>query len=352
MKRDVIIAGGLWLLLTAVGETLAVFIRFYPDAKSDKGQEIETAFRALVFFAIPVLTMVVTVLLYTVLRHRVAGPPTEDGPGYRGRGAVPLAWFGVTAGLTLVIMIYPGLVGIPGIIADPQPDLVVDVKGVQWTWLISYPDQQITGSRELVLPVDHTIRFDITSLDVIHSFWVPAFLMKTDALPGRTTTVTLRPTEIGSFQTNSLYRLQCAELCGLGHSQMRLPVRVVSEQEFEQWVKERQAAAAAEQPTPTAGAQEFTVVGENTSFDVTNIEVEAGRQVTVTLDNRDAGVPHNWALYDSEQAANSGAAAIAATSIEAGPNTQSVTFDAPEPGTYFFRCDVHPTLMTGTLVVK
>lgn len=351
MKRDVIIAGGLWLLLTIVGELLAVFVRFYPEAKSDKGEEIETAFRALVFFAVPVFAMVVAVLLYSVLRHRVAGPPTEDGPGYHGRGAVPLAWFGVTAGLTLVIMIYPGLAGIPGIIDDPEPDVVVGVTGVQWTWLVSYPDHDIQGSRELVLPVDRTVRFDITSLDVLHSFWIPAFLMKIDAIPGRTTTVTLRPTEIGSFQTDSLFRVQCAELCGLGHSRMQIPVRVVSEQEFEDWVQERQAAGAAEQPTPEAGAQEFTVVGENSAFDVTQIEVEAGQGV-ITFDNRDAGVPHNWALYESEEAAMGGATAIAGSPIESGPVKQSIAFDAAEPGSYFFRCDVHPTTMTGTLVVK
>src|SRR3972149_11090134 len=121
MKRDLMIAGGLWLLLTAVGELLAAFVDFYPEAKSDKGEEIETAFRALVFCAVPVFALVVTVLLYSVLRHRVAGPPTEDGPGFRGRGAVPLAWFGVTAGLTPGVMIYPGFVGTPANIHHPEP---------------------------------------------------------------------------------------------------------------------------------------------------------------------------------------------------------------------------------------
>lgn len=140
MRRDFILVAALWLALTAIGELLAIFGDIYPVPSSDKGEEIEHAFRVLVYFAVPVFTLVIAVLVYTVLTRRTVGMPERDGPPLHGRGSVPLAWFAITAGLTLVVMIYPGLVSIPAIFGvDDHPDLVVEVEGVQWTWFVSYP---------------------------------------------------------------------------------------------------------------------------------------------------------------------------------------------------------------------
>lgn len=354
MKRDLIIVAALWLILTAIGELLAVFVDIYPVAKSDKGEDIEHAFRVLVYFAVPVFTMVVAVLAYTVLRHRSVGTPEQDGPPLQGRGAVPLAWLGVTAALTLAVMIYPGLVELPNIFGvEDHPDLVVEVEGVQWTWFVSYPDQGVTRVSELVLPVDRTVTFEITSLDVLHSFWVPAFLMKIDAVPGRTTRISLTPTQTGSFQTDPNLRVQCAELCGMAHARMRIPVRVVSDGEFAAWVEE-QAQTSIEPPDGTTvaeDAQRVAIVGRNIQFDIDEITVEAGRQVAITFDNQDENIPHNWALYESEEAAQSRTGLIAGSPVENGPLVQEILFDAPAPGSYFFVCDVHPN-MTGELVVQ
>ncbi|MEE8370348.1 MAG: hypothetical protein V3S00_06240, partial [Dehalococcoidia bacterium] len=226
MKRELVLAGALWAGLTVIGELLAVFVDIYPTPKSDKGEDIDTAFRFLVYAAVPVFTFVVAILIYSVLSHRISDPSEGDGPPIQGRGAVPLAWFGVTASLTLIIMIYPGLIGIPDIVGhdDEEVDLVVEVTGFQWQWQFTYPEQQIDifGSPGaipiMVLPVGQNVRFDITSVDVLHSFWVPAFRMKLDAVPGKITSFSLRPTEIGTFDDDPLMRVQCAELCGLHHS--------------------------------------------------------------------------------------------------------------------------------------
>jgi cytochrome c oxidase subunit II len=354
MKRDLVIVGVLWLVLTIIGEYFAVVLDFFPTFRSDKGEEIDSAFRVLVYFAVPVCAGVVAALVYSVLAHRTPGVPEQDGPPMHGRGAVPLVWFGASAVLTLIVMIYPGLIGISAIFGeDSDPDLVVEVQGVQWTWFVSYPDQGVSGVRELVLPVDRSVRFDVTSPDVLHSFWVPAFGMKIDAVPGRTTTVSLTPTKLGSFETDQNMRLQCAELCGLQHSTMQIPVSVVTDAEFEAWLLEQAETVEPSDGTPIgADAQEFTVVGRNIVFDKEEILAEPERQVAITFDNQDEGVPHNWALYESEQAADSGDAAIALSPIEPGLLVQEIVFDAPEPGAYFYRCDVHPTTMTGTLVVE
>ncbi|MCS7295733.1 MAG: cytochrome c oxidase subunit II, partial [Dehalococcoidia bacterium] len=77
--------------------------------------------------------------------------------------------------------------------------------------------------------------------DVVHSFWIPAFRMKIDAIPGRTTYMVVRPVVTGSFDDDQAFRVQCAELCGLDHAKMWLPVRVVEREEFEAWVQQMKA---------------------------------------------------------------------------------------------------------------
>jgi cytochrome c oxidase subunit 2 len=345
LRRDLIVAGLLWLALSAAGTALALWGDFYPPALSDKGEEIEEAFRILVFFAIPVFTLVVAVLAYSVLSRSTAEGPPEDGPPLHGRGPLPLAWLGITTALTLAIMVYPGLVGIPRIMGnESDPDLLVRVEGVQWTWLISYPQHDIQRVNELVLPVDRTVRFDVTSLDVLHSFWVPAFLMKIDAVPGLTTTISLRPTEEGSFKSNPMLRVQCAELCGLGHSRMSIPVDVVSEMEFEEWVARRQAVAPTPAASPGVPATTLEVAAENSVFDKDTLEAPAGEPFTIEFNNRDVGVLHNVAIYTERTARES----VFVGDIFPGPEVRNYQISALEVGQYFFRCDVHPQ-MEGTL---
>ena len=231
-----------WAALTAVGLYFAVTIDYYPTIASDKGEEIAHAFRILTAMAVPVFAMVIAVLAYSVLR-RAGGPSDGDGPPLDGSGPVPTVWLVLTTALTVLVIVYPGLTSLEKVMAtDETPDLTVIIEGVQWTWLVGYPADGVTNQPELVLPVDRSVNFLITSRDVIHSFWIPSMLMKVDAVPGLTTTISMRATHTGDFATDPLVRLQCTELCGVGHSSMRIPVRVVSEPEFRAWIRERQAA--------------------------------------------------------------------------------------------------------------
>jgi cytochrome c oxidase subunit 2 len=252
MKRDLAIVAVLWLALTVAGVALAR-VDFFPVVRADKGDEIRHAFQVLLYLAAPVFALVVAVLAYSVLRFRHSGPPAVDGPPIMGRGVVPVAWFGVTAALAVLVMVYPGLTGIPKVFRNPPPDLVVQVQGTRWRWIVLYPQYRVTTLTELVLPVDTTVRFEVTSPDVVHSFWIPAFLTKIDAVPGMTTVLTLRPTRTGSYETDQALRLQCAELCGRDHATMSMPVRVVTRQEFEAWVR-AQAGQAGVAPAPVGTA--------------------------------------------------------------------------------------------------
>ena len=109
------------------------------------------------------------------------------------------------------------------------------VTGFQWAWRFEYPDLGVT-SAELVLPVDRPVAFELTAADVIHSFWIPEFRIKMDAIPGRINRLVLTPDQIGT------YRLRCAEMCGLKHAYMLADVRVVAEEEFQAWVQAQTGA--------------------------------------------------------------------------------------------------------------
>jgi plastocyanin len=105
------------------------------------------------------------------------------------------------------------------------------------------------------------------------------------------------------------------------------------------------------QETPAGPAQVLDIKMVPTiQFDQSELTAQAGGSVTVRFDNEDQGVPHNWALYTDDSATE--AIAGANENICTGPCQAEITFELPGPGTYFFRCDVHPTQMTGTFVVQ
>lgn len=116
------------------------------------------------------------------------------------------------------------------------PDVVVDVKGMQYAWIFTYPDSGIVDG-ELHVPVGQDVQLRITAQDVIHSFWVPQFRLKQDALPGETTELRFVATKEGT------YPVVCTELCGAYHGAMRTQVIVHSEADYIAWRDSRVAQA-------------------------------------------------------------------------------------------------------------
>lgn len=137
-----------------------------------------------------------------------------------------------------------------------NPDVKVGVVGFQWNWQFNYVGEnvQVTGQPgvppQLVLPVGKTVRFIETSPDVIHSFWVPAFIFKRDVIPGRINQFEVTITKPGTFIGH------CAELCGVDHDRMNFSVKAVSDQEYRSYLANMRAqqpagaASAAGVPTP------------------------------------------------------------------------------------------------------
>jgi heme/copper-type cytochrome/quinol oxidase subunit 2 len=247
----------------------------------------------------------------------------------------------------------------------------IEVTAQRFSWQFFYPAYNVT-SFELYVPVNQRLHFVMQSKDVVHSFWVQEWGPKQDIVPGMTTEVRYTPNVIGQ------YMVECSQLCGYGHTYMTAPVFVTSAADFQTWVTQQQKTPATTtpmpmpMPTPTSTPGQpapsptstsvppatapaatpqtnINLVAANISFDLSAITVPAGAKITVDFVNRDGGVPHNFAVYNDSTAAMP----VFVGQIITGPATVTYTFTAPPtPGNYFFRCDIHPAQMTGTLVVR
>jgi cytochrome c oxidase subunit 2 len=146
----------------------------------------------------------------------------------------PQVWTAVPAVLVTSIALYSSitLIDLEDIPADHR---VVKVTSQQFAWSFSYPDLKTTKG-ELVLERGKPVELELTSKDVIHSFWVPEFRMKQDAVPGVTTHLVITPDRTGTFD------VVCTELCGLGHAGMRARAVVLDRQKYARWVEEQKAA--------------------------------------------------------------------------------------------------------------
>ncbi|QDV83412.1 cytochrome c oxidase subunit II [Planctomycetes bacterium TBK1r] len=137
----------------------------------------------------------------------------------------------------------------------PEASLTIDVSGVRWWWRVGYrtgENQRVETANEIRLPVDQPVEFKLTSEDVIHSFWIPALGGKVDMIPGRETRLKLHPNRVGTF------RGVCAEYCGTAHAQMAFDVLVMSQADFEQWLRsQKRDASEPSGRAATAGRELF-----------------------------------------------------------------------------------------------
>jgi cytochrome c oxidase subunit 2 len=181
-----------------------------------------------------VFVVVVVVLALGLLRRGREGEPQVDRqrPDRFGR------WFvvgGVVAPLVILLVVFGATVNAMRFVPTTAPPeaLVIEVVGHQFWWEVRYPDAGITTTNELHLPVGRRINLQLTSADVIHSFWVPELAGKLDLLPDRTNTLILQADEPGEHVS------RCAEYCGLEHTKMLLTVVAEPEGQFASWVADR-----------------------------------------------------------------------------------------------------------------
>jgi len=240
-RRDLFLLATAWALLTTAGVVLVIAVPLFPPPAAQEARVIDGAMGLLTALSAPVFALVVVGLGYCLVRFRRPGVPDGDGPPLRGHLGLELTWVAVTLALVVFLAFYGSfsLVELRAHAEHEQDALVVQATGSQWFWEFSYPDLGVRTREALVLPVGQRVRFQVLATDVVHSFWVPAFRVKIDAVPGLVTSVVATPDRIGQFQQDEDLRVQCAELCGLGHGAMASPVVIVEPHEFQAWIAEQ-----------------------------------------------------------------------------------------------------------------
>ena len=164
----------------------------------------------------------------------------RDGAPIHGNTRLEVVWVTIPFLMVTALAIY-GWIVLDDIEAKQPNELVVNVTGQQFTWTLRVPRGEGAARTSSCCRSTSPVDFRINTKDVLHSFWVPEFRLKSDAVPGLTTKIRLTPDRVGGYQ------VVCAELCGLGHSTMRQLVRVVAEPRASTpgWRRRRQRAAAA-----------------------------------------------------------------------------------------------------------
>ena len=233
----------LCVIASAIGIVLGLTIHWFPVEASSQADEIDTLYNVMVIVSVPIFVGVAGVILFSVWRFRMRpGEELMDGPPIHGSTRLEIAWTAAPSVLVIGLAVY-ALIVLADINKKPAREMQVDVTGQQFAWSYSYPASATGGralsSDTLELPLGESVQFNMVSKDVIHAFWVPAFRIQEDVVPGITTHYRITPTRLGS------YDIVCNELCGLGHAVMRSRVTVVSPARFQQWLAGQAKAAAA-----------------------------------------------------------------------------------------------------------
>jgi cytochrome c oxidase subunit 2 len=220
------------LVLVAAGYLVAtqVDIRiFMPEVAAERSVVVDNLFRFMLGVATVIFLLVEGALVYAVFRFRRREGDESDGKPIHGSNLLEFLWLLIPAIIVAVISVYS--YNVLTEIEQPSDDpLVVEVLARQFVFEFVYPEYGV-NSFDLYLPVDQPIEFQISSDDVIHSFWIPAFRLKRDATPGQISTAVVTPIEVGEFP------IRCAELCGPGHAAMQSVAVVVTQEDFQAWLE-------------------------------------------------------------------------------------------------------------------
>ncbi len=230
------------VIATAIGIVLSYVIDWFPVQASTQAKNTDLLYHVLVIASIPIFVIVVTVVLFSVWQFRMKpGEELKDGPPIHGNTRLEFIWTAIPTVLVL------GLVGYSFVILHdnekkPAREIDIGVTGQQFVWTYQYPPSVTGGapinSYKLYLPDNESVEFNMRSKDVIHAFWIPAFRLQEDVVPGITTHYRATPDRLGS------YPVVCNLLCGVGHSLMRSTVHVVTPIQFKAWIRSQESSSS------------------------------------------------------------------------------------------------------------
>ncbi len=323
-----------------------------PEPHTNQAKEVFWLYNVVLVMGGIVFLAVEGFIVYSVVRYRRRDDrlPTQ----IHGNNLVELVWTAIPTVIVLILFVLSTLTLNSISAHSDHPGVTIEVDGFQWQWTFHYldgdadptNDVSVTGTPanppQMALPVGEEVRLILVSKDVIHSFYVPAFLVKRDLIPvgpGRAPNeLTFTVSEAGT------YAGQCAEFCGDLHSRMTFSVQAMPRAGFDAWIA---AIRAGETPKPSvpAGGAVLKISAKNIEFSTHALQAPAGQPFSIEFTNNEA-VPHNVAIYKGDQVIFHG-------DPYTGPGTISYVVDALPAGEYTFICQIHPVpAMTGTLTVQ
>ena len=187
---------------------------------------VDNSFIFIVAISVLLLVGVTVAMIYFVFRYSEKNNPKPD-QSITGSTTLEILWTVIPLILVLAMFFY-GYEGFKEMRNIPPNAMVVKVTGKMWFWHFEYANKK-TSDTLLLLPQGKDVRFELESADVNHSFYVPAYRVKEDCIPGRTNHMWFHTTNVGLFD------IECAEYCGLNHSYMLGTVKIVPENEFLEW---------------------------------------------------------------------------------------------------------------------
>jgi cytochrome c oxidase subunit 2 len=233
-----VLAAALWLAAVAYAGNGG----FAPETPhSPNASRINDSYKWIALFAGLIFVVVEGSLLWFVVRYRRRGRPrTAEGPQIHGATRLELIWTAVPVLILAAIASFlfyklPGIKDVPSAKAEGGP-LVIKVDAHQFYWQFTYPNGAVSID-ELRAPVNRTVRVDINSEDVVHSWWIPELGGKFDAIPNQHTHTWFRADRVGTYVG------KCGEFCGVFHAEMEAKVKVTPEAEYRTWIDQGAAAA-------------------------------------------------------------------------------------------------------------
>jgi cytochrome c oxidase subunit 2 len=205
----------------------------FSGATGISGRVVDNVFLYILLICVLLLTLITFLMVYFVIRYRREKHP--QAADIEGSTWLEIAWT-VIPTLIVLTMFYYGLTGFQFLKKVPEGAIPVKVMARQWSWLFQYENG--TQDTELRVPVGKPVKLVLTSQDVIHGFYAPAFRIKQDAVPGMETYLWFQPTETGTFD------VMCSQYCGLEHSHMLTKIVVLPQEEFTKWYQGKKQEVA------------------------------------------------------------------------------------------------------------
>ncbi len=351
-----------------------------PDAASSQGQAVRNLYDIVFVIGAAIFFLVEGLILFAVLRYRRRKGDDELPAQIHGNNRLEIVWTAIPIAIVLALFVLSWQTLNTIDARQQNPPVRIGVVAYQWQWQFVYAPPDIRwedcgapqnkgkcvtvigvpppgGDRtswtppQMHVPVGETVELQLHSIDVIHSFYVPAFLYQRDITPRKDQVIQFLADREG------IYRGQCTQFCGLLHQAMEFEVVVESRDKFNAFLQDALTPPATPTPAPSAGASgasealggavTLRLTASGVAYDTDSLEAPADTPLTIAFTNNDAGIPHNVAIHKGSPTGE----LVWQGEIFNGVDSRTYQVPALPAGTYGFVCTVHPN-MSGTLTVR